>query len=576
MKILLMGNPNVGKSVLFSRLTSVHVLASNYPGTTVEYTKGTLKVNDEIAEMIDVPGTYSLTPSCKAEEVAKDMLFDENPDLIINVLDATNLERNLFLSLQVLEQGIPTIIVLNMWDAAKRKGIHINIEKLKKILGTMVIPATAVSGVGIKDLVFEINKASKNGADYISSIKKSNNDEKWAFIGNILADIQKIEHKHPSILERLEDASVHPIFGIIIAIFVVYITLNVVIGIGEFLIGYILDPFFINYYGPFITSVVSSVFPSGFIHDLLIGTSSEFMESFGLLTTGVYVVFAAVLPYIFAFYLVLGFLEDFGYLPRLAVLLDSIMHRLGLHGSAIISTILGFGCNVPAILSTRILEEKRERIIASVIVAVSIPCMAQTSIIIGLLGPYGLQYILMVYGTLFTIYLVLGYVLNKIMKGESPEIFLEIPPYRIPHVETLLKKTWLRIKWFLVEAVPFVFLGVLIVNILNILGIFKIIAQVLAPIVSGLWGLPQEAVSAIIIGFLRKDIATAMLVPLHLTPDQLVVATTVLALSFPCIALFVILIKELGVKDMLKTVLLMMCLATVVGTILNFILSVTI
>ncbi|MBM4240760.1 MAG: ferrous iron transporter B [Euryarchaeota archaeon] len=574
MKILLMGNPNVGKSVVFSRLTGVHVMAANYPGTTVDYTKGSLFVDDKKAEMIDVPGTYSLIPSCKAEEVASNMFFDEKPDLVINVLDSTNLERNLYLTMQMLEHAIPTIVVLNMWDAAKRKGVHIDLEKLRKALGTVVIPTVAVSGVGIKKLASEIGKASKRRENYISKIKKMSDKEKWTFIGKILSDIQKIEHRHPSILEKLEDASVNPIFGTLIALIIIYLTLKVVIGLAEFLIGNLLDPIFYNYYGPFITQAVESFFPQGFIHDILIGSTYNYMESFGLLTTGVYVVFAAVLPYLFSFYLVLGFLEDFGYLPRLAVLIDSIMHKLGLHGSAIISTVLGFGCNVPAILSTRILEGKRERIIVSALVSISIPCMAQTAIIVGLLGPYGVIYIAMVYGTLFTIYIALGYLLNKMLKGESPELFLEIPPYRIPHIPTLLKKTWIRIRGFLIEAVPFVFLGILFINLLQILGILRVLTEVLAPVISGLWGLPKEAVSAIIVGFLRKDIATAMLAPLHLAPNQLVVASTVLAVSFPCIAMFVVLTKELGIKDMLKIVFLMITLALLVGTSLNLILGV--
>lgn len=563
-----MGNPNVGKSVIFSRLTGVHVVASNYPGTTVEYTKGTLNVLGEQAEIIDVPGTYSLIPSCKAEEVARDMFLEEKPDLVVNVLDSTNLERNLYLTLQILEKKIPTIIVLNMWDASQRKGIHINRESLQNFLGVAVIPAVAVTGQGINKIVSEIEYSLKKEKN-IPSLKKMSEEEKWIYIGNILSEIQKIEHRHPSLLEKLEDASVHPIFGIIIALIVIYITLQIVIGMGELLIGYILDPLFFNYYLPIITGSVNNIFPQGIIHDILIGVGTDYTESFGLLTTGIYVIFAAVLPYLFTFYLALGFLEDFGYLPRLAVLIDSVMHRLGLHGLAIISTVLGFGCNVPAILSTRILEEKREKLIASLLVAISVPCMAQTAIIIGLLGPYGFKYVALVYGTLFSIYIILGFILNRILKGESPEIFLEIPPYRIPHLSTLLKKTWLRVKGFLIEAVPFVFLGILLVNLMIITGLLNYIAMILTPIVTGLWGLPPEAVSALIVGFLRKDIATAMLSPLKLAPQQLVVATTILAVSFPCIATLIVMIKELGLKNIFKALLLMFSIAIIVGTFLN-------
>jgi len=575
MKILLMGNPNVGKSVVFSRLTGVNVMTSNYPGTTVGYTKGSLKIGEESLEVIDVPGTYSLTPSCKAEEVARDMFLDESPDFIINVIDATNLERNLFLTLQILEQGIPTIIVMNMWDAAKRKGVHINLKKLEKALGTLIIPSVAVTGEGIIKIAESITEFLENKEKFQPDFKKMPDNEKWAFIGNLLTNLQKIEHRHPTILERLEDASVHPISGFFIAIFVVFITLQLVVGFGELLIEYILDPIYYNYYGPFITNLVGSIFPKGgLIYNILIGTGYEYTESFGLLTTGVYVELAVVLPFILSFYLVLGFLEDFGYLPRLAVLIDSIMHKLGLHGYSVIPVILGFGCNVPAVLSTRILEGKREKFIAATIIALSVPCMAQTAVIIGLLGKYGVQYIALVYATLLLLFVGMGYIFNRLLKGESPEIFLEIPPYRIPHFKTLLKKTWIRVKGFLVEAVPYVSLGIVFINILYMVGFMEALTNLLAPIISTMLGLPNEAVGALLLGFLRKDLATAMLAPLNLTANQLVVACTVLAVSFPCIATFVVLIKELGVKDIIKVIALMIILAILIGSLLNLILGV--
>lgn len=199
--------------------------------------------------------------------------------------------------------------------------------------------------------------------------------------------------------------------------------------------------------------------------------------------------------------------------------------------------------------------------------------MAQTAVIIGLLGKYGIQYIILIYGTLLILFIVLGSILNFLLKGESPEIFFEIPPYRIPHMETLLKKTWMRVKGFLLEALPFVFLGILAINILYLIGVMGALSNLLSPIMSQMLGLPDQAIDALIMGFLRKDLATAMLAPLNLSPNQLVVACTVLATSFPCIATFVVLIKEIGVKDMLKTVVLMLSVALITGTILNLILN---
>lgn len=571
MKILLMGNPNVGKSVVFSRLTGVHVVASNYAGTTVGYTQGQLHLDDHKIDIIDVPGTYSLIPSCKAEEVARDMFEEENPDMIINVLDSTNLERNLYLTLQMIEKGIPTITVLNMWDAAKRKGIHIDTEKLSKHLGTNVVTVTAVTGEGINEIVSAIRKTIKSPEN--SRINSLKDKDKWTTIGEILSDVQKIEHKHATWLEKLEDASVHPIFGVLIAAVVLFAMLRLVVGFSESLITYILDPLYYNYYGPFVSGVVTSIFPSGLIHEILIGTGYQYTTSLGLLTTGVYVEFCVVLPYLLSFYLILGFLEDFGYLPRLAVLIDSLMHKIGLHGYSVIPVILGLGCNFPAVMSTRILEGKREKFIAATLIAISVPCVAQTAVIIGLLGPYGLQYIGIVYLTLIIIFISVGFLLNKLLKGESPEIFLEIPPYRIPHFKTMLKKTWIRIRGFMIEAVPFVFAGILLINLLYIFGIMNILISLFSPILSNLFGLPNEAIGALIMGFLRKDLATAMLAPMHLTANQLVVATTVLAVSFPCIATFAVLIKELGIRDMFKTVFSMLIIALFVGTVLHLLLG---
>jgi ferrous iron transport protein B len=320
--------------------------------------------------------------------------------------------------------------------------------------------------------------------------------------------------------------------------------------------------------------VVEQIVPSGIIHDLLIGTTAEITESFGLLTTGIYVPLAMVLPYVLSFYFILGIIEDVGYLPRLAVLVDTVMHRIGLHGSSIICMILGLGCNVPGVLSTRILETKRERFIAATLMAVSVPCMAQNAVIIGLVGAHGMVYVGLVYLTLFCVYIGVGRFLNKVMKGESPELFLEIPDYHLPHIPVLLKKTGMRVRGFIMEAIPFVLLGIFIINILYLLGIITSIADICAPFLERVLGLPRDAIVALMIGFLRKDVALGMLEPLNLLPQQLVVASTVLTLYFPCVATFIILLKELGVKDTAKSVAIMIVTAVGVGGLLRGILEV--
>ena len=291
-----------------------------------------------------------------------------------------------------------------------------------------------------------------------------------------------------------------------------------------------------------------------------------------MLTTGLFVPFGAVLPYVFAFYIVLSFLEDSGYLPRLAVMVDTLMHKLGLHGLSIIPMLLGLGCNFPGALSTRILETRRERFITATLMAIAVPCMALQAMVIGLVGKHGVKGLGAVFGTLFLVWIILGLLLRRVIKGQSPEIFLEIPPYRVPYLRGLLKKIWIRIKWFIKEAVPFVLLGVFIVNILYTLGIIQFIGKFTAPVVTGVFGLPKEAVGALVIGFLRKDVAVGMLVPLGLTLKQLVIASVVLSMYFPCIATFTTLVKELGFTDMLKSAGIMIASSLLVGGLLNLVL----
>ena len=568
MKILLMGNPNVGKSVVFSRLTGVHVIASNYPGTTVGYTRGFVKLGEETAEVVDVPGTYTLEPTSEAEEIALKML--NTGDMVINVVDATNLERNLNLTLQLLEKGIPLIVALNMWDDVGHRGIHIDLSRLEELLGVPVIPTVAVTGQGIKKLVENIPRASS------PKFPPRSRDERWAAIGNIIEQVQRVTHRHHTWLERLEDASVKPLTGGFIALVVLVGTFFVVRFIGESLIGYVFDPLFDTLWTPVILQLSTLLGGSGLIHAALIGslTGGEvaYVESFGLLTTGLYVPLAMVLPYIFSFYLILGLLEDVGYLPRLAILMDTIMHRLGLHGYAIIPTLLGLGCNVPAVLATRILESKRERFIAATLISIAIPCAALQAMIFGLVGERGAQYVVIVYGTLFVVWIILGFILNRLVKGFSPELLIEIPPYRLPLWRTVLQKLWMRVYGFLKEAMPIILAAVLVINILYALGIFDAIANFTAPVITGLLGLPKEAVVALVIGFLRKDVALGMLAPLALSSEQLVVGSVVLAMFFPCIATFVVLLRELGVTGMLKAAAIMVTTALVVGGLLNLIL----
>ncbi len=565
-KIILMGNPNIGKSAIFSRLTGANVVISNYPGTTVDFTKGKMRLEGERFEIIDPPGVYSLRPFSKAEEIAVKIL--RKGDLIINIVDATDLERSLFLTLDLLEKGKPIIIALNLWDEAKHTGIEIDVKKIEELLKVPVVPTVAITGEGIKKLVSRIKEAKS------LKIRHLNEKEKWAKIGEIIKKVQKVKHRHHALRERLAEATVKPATGIPIALIIIALSFWVVRFIGENLIGYIFEPLF-GFYSSLIMKVSNWLGP-GFLHNVFIGKLIEgeidYVESMGILTTGLFVPFGMVLPYIIAFYLILGILEDSGYLPRLATLTDNIFHKLGMHGYGIVPVFLGLGCNVPGALSSRILETRKQRFISATLLGIAVPCMAQIAMIFGILGSYGLSYIFIVFGTLFILYIVAGFILNKFVKGESPEIFLEIPPYRKPFLKTVLKKTWMRVRWFLTEAIPWLFLGVLLVNILYAIGFLEWIGNIFAPLMEGWFGLPKEATTALLIGFLRKDLAVGMLLPLGMTIGQLVIAVIILAIYFPCVATFVVLIKELGIKDTIKSTLIMLAIALIVGGIMRLIL----
>jgi len=570
MRILLMGNPNVGKSALFSRLTGTHIIASNYPGTTVGFTKGYLKLGEEQAELIDVPGSYTLEPCSKAEEVAVEML--KEGDLVINVVDATNLERNLNLTLQLLERQTPVIVALNMWDDTRHRGINIDVAKLEKLLGVPVVPTVGVTGQQIRELVRRLPEAkvSENARKY------SNRDERWARVGKIVSQVQSLSHRHHRWYEHLEDASSHRVGGIVIALLVLFATFWFVRFIGEGIINYVAGPLFEWLWTPLLAKLSLALGSGGFWHNILIGNliggEIDYFQSFGLLSTGLYIPLAAVLPYIAAFYLALGILEDVGYLPRLAVLMDTIMHRLGLHGYAIVPTILGLGCNVPGIMATRILESRKQRFIVATLISIAVPCAALQAMIIGLVGQEGVEYVVLIYGSLFISWIIIGLILNRAVKGFNPELLVEIPPYRLPPWRVIGEKLWLRVSAFLKEALPIVLGTVVVVNILYILGVFNAIANIAAPVLTELWGLPKETITALAIGFLRKDVAMGMLVPLALTAKQLVISSTVLAMFFPCVATFVILARELGVRDLLKAVGIMIAAALIMGGLQNLVL----
>jgi len=608
--ILLIGHPNVGKSVLFSRITGIHTIASNYPGTTVGYTAGRMRFAERNYDVVDAPGTYSLEPIDAAARVTVDLI--DEAVRIINVVDATHLERHLPMTIELLAQDKPIVIALNMSDEARHKGIEIDVKKLSQRLGIPVVPTVARTGFGIKDLIQKVfsleirePKIEKNETTHpgyhphIPHHNKSHTaknhehlSEKdvWSKVGNIVEEVQTLRHHHHTFGERLEDLSVHPVFGGLTALVVLALSFLFIRAIGEFLISgeigilgqslvklpFGIENLFNVAWKPLMMKLSTLLGPGNFLHSLLIGTLVEskidFMQSFGLLTSGLFIPLGVVLPYIFSFYLVLSLLEDTGYLPRLAVFMDNIMHKIGLHGYAIIPTLLGLGCNVPGIIATRILETRRQRFITATLISISVPCAALQAMIIGLVGSRGVWPVVLIYGILFISWIIIGIILRFTTRGCKPELLIEIPPYRLPSFQALFSKLWMRIYGFLKEALPIVIAAIFVVDILYHLNLFKYVASFTAPVVTRLWGLPKDAIVPLLVGILRKDVAVGMFAPLVLTTKQLITGSVILTMFFPCIATFVIMFRELKLKDGLKAIGIMLFSVLIIGTAVNFLL----
>lgn len=569
-RILLAGNPNVGKSVVFSRLTGLEVVSSNYPGTTVEYMAGHTVLAGERFSVVDVPGAYSQTATNKAEEAARDIIANEDKALILNVVDATNLERNLFYTLELASLCSPMILLLNKWDIARRKGVQIDPGMLGRHLGIRVVPFVATTGEGLSDLKKAVEDLNA-GRLPPPVCHPSDPDEKWKAIGRISAECQRITHKHESFLEKLEEITSKPGTGLPFAAAVMLAVFWAIRFVGEGLLNHVLDPLFNSVWMPLLNSALSGLQDGSLWKTLLLGTTPAPMESFGLLTTGLYIPFVTVLPYIVSFYAVLGLLEDIGYLPRLAVLLDSVMHRLGLHGYGTIPMMLGLGCKVPGILAARVLETPRERVIATALTLAIAPCMPQTAMILSILSPFHLKYTIAAFAAIAAAGIAASLLLSRLLKGETPELFIEIPPYQTPSWSILARKLYFRLKDFLFEAVPMIILGVLLVGLMDYAGLLKAISGFFRPVVTGLLGLPGETVSVMVLGFLRKDISIAMLAPFGLSPGSLVVASVFLVLYLPCMASAFVAARELGLRDAARVIAVNLGAALVFASGLNVI-----
>ncbi|MDR0291754.1 MAG: 50S ribosome-binding GTPase [Elusimicrobium sp.] len=567
-KIVLVGNPNVGKSAVFTRLTGVKAVSSNFPGTTVALKQSISKIGGRNFIVYDVPGVYGLQENSEADKAALEVIKSKDYDLIVYVLDAMRLERSLFMAFEMMTLNKPIILLVNKSQSAKTNGITVDAKMLHRALGIPAVAVEALTGEGFKKAERVINRMVHFVKLFIPREIPQTEEEKWELIGEISKTAQILKHKHPSPLERLAELSTRPLTGLPIALVVLISCFFIIMRAGEGIIS-LLTPLYQNFYLPVITKIFEG---HGIISTLLLGGGTS--NSFGILTDAPRIAFIDVMSYVIVFYAVLEFLADLGYLPRLSVLLDSLLHKIGIHGYGAIPIMMGLGCKVPAVMGVRTLESRREKIIAVVLLLIIAPCISQSAMIFSVLSPRGFKYILMVFGTLLLTGVAAGYFLNKIMKGNPPEIFMEIPAWQMPKLREWLSKLRYRIKEYIIEAVPMIIIGVLIINLAQITGALDFITRRFRPFMQILFGLPGETASVMLLGFLRKDVSVALLVPFNLTAQQLVTACIFMTMYAPCMATCFIMFKESGVKDGLKIIALTFTLATVIASITHIIFSI--
>jgi len=636
-RVVLVGNPNVGKSVIFGLLTGKYVTVSNYPGTTVEVSHGNLSLDGKRLLIVDSPGVNSFVPMSEDERVTRDILLAERPENIVLVADSKNLKRALMLLLQLAEMGLPCIFALNMEDEAAARGIEIDYKRLEEILGIKVIGTVAPQRKGItklKDALLTTNKPTivthygDRIEEYIwkisallpdASISKrslaimvlSGDDSMrgW-FIANLDSDkIKEIEDirdeaeaKHKEQVaniisrKRIEisedivgavmkksDAragraarwigkwSMHPFWGVFFLFFALFCFYEFVgkFGAGT-LVNFFEEVIFGRYISPGMVKVVRYVIPFTLAQDFFVG-------QYGMFTMAITYAVAIILPITATFFIAFGFLEDSGYLPRIAVLANSAFSKIGLNGKAVLPMVLGLGCGTMATMTTRILETNRERIIATFLIALAIPCSAQLGVILGMLGPYPVKVAFWWAGAVLSVLMLTGYIASKVVPGEKADFFLEIPPIRMPRMGNILMKTLGRIEWYLKEAVPLFILGTFVLFVLDKTGILKWIENAASPVVVSFLGLPEKTASVLILGFLRRDYGAAGLFQLSkqglLSTDQVIVSIITLTLFVPCLASFFMIIKERGAKTALLMFSLITTFALLIGGGVNFILK---
>lgn len=662
--IVLVGNPNVGKSVIFAHLTGNYVAVSNYPGTTVEVARGPLKKSDRFCSVVDTPGSNSMIPHSEDEAVTRDILLAEESKIVVQVADAKNLERALFITSQLAEMGLRQILVLNLWDEVLDRGIEIDTDRLAERLGIPVVKSIATHRWGLHALHEALGRAAVANLkiafpsvieeaveairalfpDYLpvsrrsiglmllagdGSIERRFNMGPGSELGRRLLSIRETVMREfhqpvgyvlasnrarqvaavaaevyrrngqgdtPGLWDRLGRLSMHPAWGLPVLLFVLYAMYFVVgvWGAGD-AVGLIEEHLFGSPEGPPDSYDITLTLPfreepvtlftlpfDGLNYHLsnaylALRGEKDLLWLFlfgpsGMISVGVTYAFAIVFPVVGFFFLAFGFLEDTGYLPRLAVMLDRIFKVIGMNGKAVLPMVLGLGCDTMATLTTRILDTKKERIIATLLLALAVPCSAQLGVVLGILAstlPFSgyILYILIIFSQLVFV----GYLARLFIPGQASDFVLEIPPFRRPKFSNILAKTGFRVQWFLREAVPFFLIGTFILFVLDISRGLGFLERTTEPVVTGILGLPGALTKVFIMGFLRRDYGAAGLYDVAmsegspLTAVDILVALVVITLFVPCIANYFIMIKERGIKVASAMILFILPYAILVG-----------
>ncbi len=566
--LVLVGNPNVGKSVFFNTLTGKYVDVSNFPGTTVDISSG--RFEEYIVE--DTPGIYGVSSFNDEERVARDVIL--KADLILNVVDAVHMQRDIFLTQQLIDMGKNVIVAVNLMDEAAKNGIKINIDELSRQLGVEVYATSALKGSGmeevrknlqkarvgrktdgIQELLEELLPSGVSEAEALLVLEEdeivsqrtglqpgSSRDEIYKRrrerVDEIINTVVSDSFAGASFSTRLGRLMLKPVTGI-------PILLAILAGMFWF-IGVLIAQIVVDFteatvmeglYKPFIEGLLGFLPGNSFVGSLFIG-------DYGLLTMTPIYMLGLLLPLTIGFYLMMSLLEDSGLLPRIAVLSDRTLSRVGLNGRAIIPLILGFGCVTMATMTTRLLGSRRERVIATFLLGLTIPCSAQFGVIIGLLTPLGFKYIIGYTLLLIFIFGIAGMLMNRFLPGESTSLFIDLPPIRFPQAKNVLKKTLVKTKAFLLEATPIFAIGAVLITVLQYTGALTAIENAIAPVTTQWLRLPAQASVVFIMGIIRRDFGAAGLSHMVLTNGQMLVALVTITLFVPCVASIIMIFKE--------------------------------